>query len=137
MLLGANCAGAAVFYCVRTWPTQRYSLWTKPTRPRGLRTRLLSSASWNDVSHNHFAKLTQAFAALIKIPGIAVRILTSAKRARYHARLEAWQRAHADELEAERRRRSEHFSVMGKRAFKSPKHPQHPVRLNAKKRARA
>lgn len=63
---------------------------------------------------------------VIKIPGTAVRIITSAERARYHARLEAWQRDHADELEAERRRRSEHFSVMGKRAFKSPKHPQHP-----------
>ena len=71
---------------------------------------------------------------LMRIPGTNVHIITAAERARYHARLEEWQRDHAAELEAERRRRSEHFSVMGKRAAQSPKHP---CRRNAKKRRSA
>jgi hypothetical protein len=71
---------------------------------------------------------------LTLIPGTNVRIITSAERARYHARLAKWQTDHADELEAERRRRADHFSLLGKRGAASPKHY---CRRGAKKRRSA
>ena len=57
------------------------------------------------------------------VPGTSVRIITSAERAAYHARLAAYQENIASNLEAERRARSEHFSALGRRAAQSPRHP--------------
>jgi hypothetical protein len=69
---------------------------------------------------------------VFQIPGTTIQIITAKERRRYHDRLEKWQKDHAAELEAERARRSERYSELGRRAVASPRHW---CRLSKKQRA--
>jgi hypothetical protein len=59
---------------------------------------------------------------VFRVPGTQVQIITSKERERYHQRLAKWQADHAAELEAERARRAEVYSEMGRRGAASPRH---------------